>query len=346
MRVFEGYQKGINLGGYISQCVSRSKEHFDTFITKQDIEKIAGWGLDHIRLPIDYDVIMDDDGNCIEEGFAYIDSCIAWSKEEGLNVILDVHKTKGYMFDTLEVANGDLFFEEVALQDYFVDLWIELAKRYGKYHDFVSFELLNEVVNPAVDKIWNGIAKRTIEAVRQYAPDTYILVGGVCYNSVSCVSRLDAPYDDKIVYNFHCYEPLVFTHQSAYWVVDMPSDFHIGYPKTAQDYRDAGKHIRQASCGALFENGIEGPDQGKIIFEKLFADAIAFAEEKNVPLYCGEYGVIDQANVEDTVKWFRDIHEVFEKYGIGRAAWNYKQKDFGLVDPHYEEIVDELVKYL
>ena len=40
MRRFEGYQKGINLGGWLSQCVSYSKEHFDGFITKKDIENI------------------------------------------------------------------------------------------------------------------------------------------------------------------------------------------------------------------------------------------------------------------------------------------------------------------
>ena len=50
MRKFEGFQRGVNLGGWVSQCVSRDKEHFDTFITKKDIEQIAGWGLDHVRL--------------------------------------------------------------------------------------------------------------------------------------------------------------------------------------------------------------------------------------------------------------------------------------------------------
>ena len=346
MRVFEGYQKGVNLGGWISQCVSYEKEHFDTFITKADIDRIAAWGLDHVRLPIDYDIIVSDDGTWKEEGFGYIDSCLSWAKAAGLNVILDIHKTKGYMFDTKEVADGDLFFREKELQDFFVALWIEMAKRYGQCKDFVAFELLNEVINPAVSTIWNGIIRRTIEAVRAVAPDTYILVGGVCYNSVSCVSKLDDPYDDKIVYNFHCYEPLVFTHQAAYWVVDMPADFHIDYPKTAAEYREAGKNIAQASCGALFENGIEADDKGVIIFEKLFADAVAYAEKKNVPLYCGEYGVIDQAPLADTVRWFEDIHAVFEKHGIGRAVWNYKQKDFGLVDPHYADVLDELVKNL
>lgn len=344
MRRFEGYQKGVNLGGWISQCVSYEKEHFDTFITEKDIEKIASWGLDHVRVPIDYDVIMEESEVFKPEGFVYIDNCIAWCKKHGLNVILDVHKTKGYMFDTFEVANPDAFFEEKELQDCFIKIWDELSRRYGDLYEMVSFELLNEIVNPAMDKIWNGIAKRAIEAIRKNAPNTHILLGGVCYNSVSCVRLLDEPYDDKIVYNFHCYEPLVFTHQKAGWVIGMPADFEISYPKTLDEYREAGKMIGQAAAGAIYE--MDGNYIGAEIFDGLFADAIAVAEERDVPLYCGEYGVIDQAPLPETLRWYQDIHSVFEKYGIGRAAWNYKQKDFGLVDPHYEEIADELIKNL
>ena len=41
MRAFEGYQKGVNLGGWLSQCVSTEQVHFDTFIQETDIEKIS-----------------------------------------------------------------------------------------------------------------------------------------------------------------------------------------------------------------------------------------------------------------------------------------------------------------
>ena len=40
------------------------------------------------------------------------------------------------------------------------------------------------------------------------------------------------------------------------------------------------------------------------------------------------------------------INSAFEKYGIGRAAWNYREKDFGLVDDHMKPVLDELLKYL
>ena len=78
----------------------------------------------------------------------------------------------------------------------------------------------------------------------------------------------------------------------------------------------------------------------------MFAEAIKVAEERNVPLYCGEYGVIDLASPEDTVKWFESIHTVFEAHNIGRACWSYKEMDFGLVDAHYDDVRKNLIKLL
>ena len=77
MRRFEGFQNGINLGGWLSQC-EHTKEHYDTFIKETDIEQIAAWGLDHIRVPVDYELIQEEDGTYIEYGFSYIDDCIKW----------------------------------------------------------------------------------------------------------------------------------------------------------------------------------------------------------------------------------------------------------------------------
>ena len=63
-------------------------------------------------------------------------------------------------------------------------------------------------------------------------------------------------------------------------------------------------------------------------------------------LYCGEYGVIDVVPAEDAVKWYRTINSVFEKYGIGRAAWSYKKMDFGLTDSRLDGVRDELLKLM
>ena len=92
--------------------------------------------------------------------------------------------------------------------------------------------------------------------------------------------------------------------------------------------------------------GMEPETVGTDMLDFLFKEAVSVAEERNVPLYCGEYGVINLANAESALAWHRDIHEVFERYGIGRALWSYKKMDFGIVDAHYEEVMKELVKVL
>ena len=50
-----GFYKGINLGGWFSQC-DYSDERLDNFITEPDFEKVASWGADHVRIPVDYNV--------------------------------------------------------------------------------------------------------------------------------------------------------------------------------------------------------------------------------------------------------------------------------------------------
>ena len=318
MNRFIGYKKGVNLGGWLSQCC-HTKEHYESFITEADIAKIASWKTDHVRLPIDYNLIEDDNGEYIESGFAYIDRAVEWCAKSGLNIVIDLHKTAGYSFDKGENESG--FFENEELQACFIRLWECLAKRYAVSDGSIAFELLNEVTEQSFSNTWNRIVRQCIEVIRRYAPDTYILVGGYWQNSPDAVKDLDAPYDDKVVYNFHCYDPFKFTHQGAYWVDGMDTDFRLGF----NEY--------ELEINADF-------------FAARFADAVEAAEKRGAALYCGEYGVIDNALPEDRVRWFCEINKAFERLGISRAAWSYKNMDFGISDECMNEVLPQLINYL
>lgn len=345
MRIFEGFQKGINLGGWISQFSAFDENHFNTFITEADIRTIAGLGFDHVRVPVDYTVLQDEDGNIRESGLSHLADCRKWCEACGLNMLIDLHECFGYSFDPLKRGmDRKRFFYDEALQKRFLDLWKEIAGRFAPWQNQVAFEPLNEVVLPEVADAWNDLAGRYIRMMRTIVPDSYIVVGGVRYNNVLSVPLLNLPVDDKLVYNFHCYEPMIFTHQGAYWVEGMPSDFRIGYPKTLAQYREAGSRLNADLAGAVYEKGIR--DIGKGFFEDIFAPAVRKAKQDNVPLYCGEYGVIDLADNHDKIRWLRDIHAAFRKFGIGHALWNYKEKDFGLQDERFAEIRDEFISIL
>lgn len=339
---FEGFQKGVNLGGWISQFDKYDEKHFEEFITEKDIEYIASLGFDHVRVPVDYNVLETEDAQIIESGFTYLENCRSWAEKYGLNMLIDLHECYGYSFDPLkkDMDRAKFFYDE-ELQERFLNLWTEIADRFKDFPNQVAFEPLNEVVLEEVAEAWNTLLGKYIRMMRSIVPNSYIVVGGVCYNNVLSVPLLNVPLDSKIVYNFHCYEPMIFTHQGAYWVEDMPSDFRIEYPKTLEEYRTKSTELSKALAGAVFKEGISEIGEG--FFEDIFAPAIEKANADNVPLYCGEYGVIDLADNKDKIRWLNDIHNVFKKHDIGRALWNYKEKDFGLMDEKFAEIKDEFI---
>lgn len=344
MKTFTGYKKGVDLGGWLSQCGQENynDEHYRTFITEADIERIASWGADHVRLPVDYNVIQNEDGSFIESGFGYIDRCIEQCKKHGLKMVLDLHKTAGYVFDD---KNYCQFFYEEKLQEIFIELWKELTRRYGQYSDFVSFELLNEITDPKTADKWNEIAARTVKAIRFINKDVKIIIGGIFNSSIYGLTLLERPADENIVFTFHCYSPMLFTHQSAHWVENMPSDYKTVYPRTYGEYLNDSHRMFGKDFDSEFTGDKDAP-LGSEYFEKLFDTALKVSEKYDVPLYCGEYGVIDLADTESTVRWFKDINAAFEKYNIPRAVWTYKSMDFGLTDEHYAEVLPDILKLL
>ena len=344
MRRFEGFQKGVNLGGWISQYYRRDEEYFNTFITEEDIEEIAALGFDHVRVPVDYNVLEDEEGNVLEAGFKHLEDCRRWCADRGLNMLIDLHECYGYSFDPLKDMDRRAFFYDEALQARFLNLWREIAERFKDHADQIAFEPLNEIVLYDVAQAWNDLAGRYIKLMRSIIPDCRLVIGGVCYNSVLTVPLLDLPTTEGIIYNFHCYEPLIFTHQGAYWVDGMPEDFRIGYPRTLEEYRQTGGILSADLGGAVFTEGIR--EIGEAFFEDIFAPAIEKAEKDDVPLYCGEYGVIDLADNTDKLRWLKDIHAVMNKHGIGRALWTYKERDFGMQDEQFADIREEFIRIL
>jgi len=163
------------------------------------------------------------------------------------------------------------------------------------------------------------VAAQCIRRIRKLAPEHLILVGGYHNNSAHAVPALDPPADSRVIYNFHCYLPLEFTHQGATWVPDLVDKCPVSLAEVnlPEDY-----------------------------FDQVFAPAIEAARRNGTELYCGEYGVIEKATPEDTVSWYRMIHEAFERHGISRSAWSYRAMNFGLSDPRLDGVREELIRLL
>lgn len=329
-------KKGVNLGGFLSQCSEYTDEHYATFITKDDIKNIKDMRFDHVRLPIDYEVIETEDGTELEQRYSYIDNALEWCREYGLNVLLDLHKTWGYFFDNAgKRENLNTLFDSEEAINRFLTIWKRLSARYGKNNDFVGFELLNEVVNPEYAQPWNSLIRRAVAIIRENAPDSTIVYGGVEWNSAATLKLLEKPFDDNVIYTFHYYEPLLFTHQKAPWVPTINQTMSVEYTDDMEYFKKESAKIGLQGLGVVYS---KAQKMGVEFHEEMISAALQVAKERNLVLYCGEFGVIDRAEPKEAIKWYRDVLQLFEKYNIGYALWSYKEMDFGIMGEKYKEL--------
>lgn len=331
MYKLDGYMAGANLGHWISQYGQSGKQHFDSYITESDFSRMAEWGFDHVRLPVDYFLFEDDanPGVYREEGLQYIDFSLASCKKYGLNLALDLHHAPGFFFGDGE--KNDLFTSEVSRQR-FVNIWRFFAKRYQTEGDNLIFELLNELVWKNSDP-WNILWQECAAEILNISPKRRIIVGGNFWNSVNELKNLHVSENQNIIYTFHCYEPFFFTHQRASWIErNRNYTQKVHYPTAYAEHKDYFD-------GHVPEHMTEDGTFDIEFMKRFLTPAFEFIEKNHRPLYCGEYGVIFNADVEDMNRWYADVAKLFLEHGIGRAVWSYR--GFSLVTDSENRMVSK-----
>jgi endoglucanase len=331
---------GINLGTWISQYQHQKTPNFDTRVQERDLDQIASWGMDHVRLPIDSDFFEDDatPGVYREERMAYADRTIQWAKKNGLALILDLHRAPGYFFGDL---GKNRLFTEPAMQDRYLAIWRMFAKRYRAEGDTLVFELLNEVVEATPDQ-WNGLVRRAVNEIRSVDPNRWIIVGGIHYNAIEALDKIAILEEPRIICTFHYYHPMLVTHQKAGWV------------KQSMDYDKftAGQRVDYPGTIPKLAEFVEAYPNEKSLrsqvgvrydldwMRKDMQPAADFVKATRKPLYCGEYGVIRHASIGTRRRWHEDVSSICRELGIGRAAWSYKDGSFLFVDADTSKPVD------
>ena len=118
-----------------------------SFVNEEDIARIRAEGMNHVRLPINSRVLIDDGGGLVENGFALIDRLIDWCRHHELWVVLDLHGAPGGQTGT-KIDDSPHGAPELFTDDRHraltVKLWQALARRYRDEPVVAAYDLLNE----------------------------------------------------------------------------------------------------------------------------------------------------------------------------------------------------------
>ena len=299
-----------------------------TRYTEEEMKRQAEWGANVLRLTIRYTDVANADGSWNEERAAAVDEVVAWAGKHGQYVIIDMHEVPGGQTPTHYCVGGkNEFWKEAKFQEQFIELWKKLAERYRNTPAVGAYELMNEPVADDPEQ-WNAIVNECLAHIRRLEPRRTVVIGSNRWQNYSTVRELKIPDNDpNLMLSFHYYEPFILTHYTASWtdMVDYRGPVHYpGKLIADKDYAllDAEKKQKFAAWNRQSYN--------RDVIESQFRQAVEVAERYGLPLYCGEFGCIDQAPTEDKERWYADVVALFGKYGIARANWDYKG-GFGII---------------
>ncbi|MDD5350627.1 MAG: glycoside hydrolase family 5 protein [Chthoniobacteraceae bacterium] len=316
--------QGNNISHWLSQSTRRGPDRRAWF-GREDVRRIADWGFDHIRLPIDEVQMWDEAGKQETEAFDLMDAALDWADETGMSAIVDLHSLRCHSFTR---PDDQRLYTDAAEAAKFADFWRQLSQRLrGRSNTKVAYELMNEpIANDARD--WNRVAMGAYQAIRDAEPHRKIVLGSNRWDSVTTFDQLQVPDDEEILLTFHFYNPMLITNHRAPWCVEgkMYSGpvQYPGHPVPLECLAELDEPNRSAVAALN-----QAYDRCSMVTD--LAKPLAVARRTGLPLYCGEFGVVNLAPQHVRQAWYRDFISVLVEHQIGWANWDYKG-DFGILD--------------
>jgi len=320
-------RRGINASEWFAQVYDQrgyTKDHFQSWTTSEDIALIKSIGFDHVRLSVNPQPMMANHrpDEITADYLGYLDAAIKMILDQGLAVVIDLHPESDFK---ARLAKDDSFVQE------FSDFWRALARHYSSWDaERVFFEILNEPEFPDPYR-WYGVQAKLAAAIREGAPQQTIIAAGARWSDDDELVFIEPLRDPNVIYNFHFYDPHIFTHQGATWGTYF---WHwvkgLHYPsspesaaKTAAGVPDAVDRL------AVIRYGQDHWDAVRIDAE--VTQVAEWARQRGVPVVCNEFGVYrTYADPHDREAWIHDVRSALERHGMGWAMWDYSGS-FGLV---------------
>ena len=180
------------------------------YVAENDISQLAEWGFNSVRLPFHYKTLSPSYRSYNEEGFAVIDSVIDWCARNEIYLILDMHVAPGSQSGD-ENADGDegaKLWDSKENQDWAVDIWGEIAKRYATERWIGGYDLLNEPVLFNGGRQVRDLQRQMRNRIRKYDLNHTLFVNGNMWSRA--FEGLGPALDENMIWAFHYYSWMVF----------------------------------------------------------------------------------------------------------------------------------------
>ncbi len=306
--VFEQNKKlgrGINLGNALE---APAEGDWGITLEAQWFKIIKDAGFNSVRIPIRWSAhALESFPYTIDPQFM---SRIKWavdlSLENDLAVVINIHHFE------------EIFSEPDQQKARFLEMWKQITTAFLNKPSDLMFEILNEPHDNLSAEKWNDFFKNAVSVIRQIDTSRTLIFMPAEWGGSGAINKLEIPDDDNLIFSFHFYNPFSFTHQGAEWV------------ENSNDW--------------LGTRWLGTADEKKAI-EDEFNFVKSWAEQNNVPVYIGEFGAYNKADLTSRSLWTSFVTRTAESMNMSWAYWEFAA-GFGVYDKDSQKWNAQLLQAL
>ena len=290
--------RGVNMGNMLE---APREGDWKVRVEQRFIDKAAA-SFTTVRIPVRWTNHAAKTADAtLDETFAKrVDAVVDAFLAKGVYVILDLHHYSQIFGDAVQA--NEFAVDPELVEPRLIMIWKQVAERYRDRSPKLIFELLNEPHGKMSGENWNQLMPKLLAEVRQSNPTRSVIVGPGYWNHARRLPQLKLPADRNLIVTLHSYDPFNFTHQGISWMKQFPP-------------------------------GVKCCDAGQ---RKQLTDTLDAAKQWSVangyPIYIGEFGAFQAADMDSREVYTRLARDEFEKRGFGWAYWEFASS-FGVFDP-------------
>ena len=225
-----------------------------------------------------------------------IDRQLPLFQKAGMQVVIDLHTPPGG-FSGLGAYPVYRMFHTTWAESCFIDVWKVLTKRYKGNTTIFGFDILNEPCtgDKSYTAKWRSIALRTAQAINAIDGTRRIIVE-TPYGSAQRFSELNAINVPNVIYSFHMYQPVHFTHQGTSATLPLGVSFPGYIGRTYYDINYLRKWLQPV---------------------------VDFQQANRARIYVGEFNAVCYAPGNGALNYLNALTQIFEEKG-----WNWTYHAF------------------
>jgi len=309
------FSKGVTFNYWFEMVRNAQGIGFGRFV-EQDFVDVKKMGVDVVRIPINFKIFTSaaPDYTIDPLVFKLLDIVVGWAEKYQIYIILDYQPEGEPPVD-------------ISVRNFLLLVWTQMAQHFKDHSQYVIYEIHNEPNGISANN-WGRIQGEVIDAIRKIDQQHWIVVTGIDnagdgYSSVSALSSLPKYADKKLLYTFHFYIPHLFINQgvTSEKVLFGPLS-KIPFPYDKNRMPPFPNELRRTWAEDLYK---KYPNEGTIAaLTRKIDQAANFMKQRNVPVYCGEFGVYRRyATPEDRLRWYQFVKETLEARNIPWIMYQY-----------------------